>query len=260
MRSLSTRLQKANAAALIRFQPSRSFSCTSASSRSHADPSASPSPKLSPRWLSDLKAQAKSSNRQAEGARVLDYLGKHWLELLAGAEGYLTGPRWGLQNHKIHWGDMDSMGHVNNIIYNRFAESSRVNYFVNFSHTVGEEHSQAWVDIMTPKGTGLILKSIKTDYKFPLAYPDTITSLHKLLSRPDRSSTSIDMEAVIISHKEQRPAARCFEDITVYDYRIAKKATLPSFMVDELDKAYDAQEEVKAKALAKIQELQHSLE
>lgn len=51
-------------------------------------------------------------------------------------------------------------------MYNRFAESSRVNYFVNFSQAVQAEQKQAWIDLMTPKGTGLILKSIKTDYKF----------------------------------------------------------------------------------------------
>lgn len=68
------------------------------------------------------------------------------------------------------------------------------------------------------------------------------------------------MEVVIISHQEQRPAARCFEDIVVYDYRTAKKAALPAFMVDELDGAYDAQEEAKTRALAKIQELQQSLD
>lgn len=68
------------------------------------------------------------------------------------------------------------------------------------------------------------------------------------------------MEVIIISHAEQRPAARCFEDIVVYDYQAARKATLPAFMVGELDSAYDAQEEAKAKALTKIQELQSSLQ
>jgi acyl-CoA thioesterase FadM len=152
------------------------------------------------------------------------------------------------------------MGHVNNIMYNRFAESSRVGYFRNFTAAVDEQYKQAWIDLMTPKAVGLILKSIKTDYKFPLVYPDTVTVLHKLLTRPTAESTNIDMEVVIISEKEQRPAARCFEDIVTYDYRIAKKAPLPSFVVDELDKAYDAQEEVKAETLKKIKELQQTLE
>lgn len=68
------------------------------------------------------------------------------------------------------------------------------------------------------------------------------------------------MEVVIISENEQRPAARCFEDIVVYDYRIGKKAPLPSFMVEEMDSAYDAQEEARTKALSKIKELQQSVE
>lgn len=94
----------------------------------------------------------------------------------------------------------------------------------------------------------------------PLTYPDTITALHKLVSRPSSSSKNIDMEVVIISNQAQRPAARCFEDIVVYDYRTAKKAALPAFMVSELGAAYDMQEEVKTKALSKIRELQRSLE
>lgn len=67
------------------------------------------------------------------------------------------------------------------------------------------------------------------------------------------------MEVVILSEKEQRPAARCVEDIVVYDYRLAKKAPLPPFLVEELAKAFDEQEAVKMKTIDKIHELQQSL-
>lgn len=40
-------------------------------------------------------------------------------------------------------------------------------------------------------------------------------------------------------------AARSFEDIVVYDYRKAKKTTLPGFMVEELQKIYDLQVQSK---------------
>lgn len=106
MRSLSIRLQKVNRQIFSTYQSSRSFSCSSPSSRSNSDPSAPSTPQLSPRWLSDLKAQAGSASRPEEGRRVLDYLKKNWLELLAGAEGFLAGPRFGLTSHKILWGDM----------------------------------------------------------------------------------------------------------------------------------------------------------
>lgn len=52
-------------------------------------------------------------------------------------------------------------------MYNRFAESSRVNYFRNFGNRAANPELKAeWDTLMTPRGIGLILKSIKTDYKF----------------------------------------------------------------------------------------------
>ena len=70
---------------------------------------------LSPRWLSDLKARAQSElkGKPTEAKRVLDELDKRWLQLSAGAEGFLTGPRWtGLDNHQVVWGDMVSISQL----------------------------------------------------------------------------------------------------------------------------------------------------
>lgn len=73
-----------------------------------------PKTELSPRWLSDFQAQLKqasAANLPKESKSELDRLGKdvseRWLDLLAGAEGYLTEPEWrGLNNHLVGWGDM----------------------------------------------------------------------------------------------------------------------------------------------------------
>jgi hypothetical protein len=56
-------------------------------------------------------------------------------------------------------------GHVNNIMYNRYAESGRVNWITSFAGHAPPDQRQQWVDIMSPRGVGLILKSIRTDYK-----------------------------------------------------------------------------------------------
>lgn len=50
-------------------------------------------------------------------------------------------------------------------MYNRYAESGRVNWVTSFAAHAPPEQRQQWVDIMSPRGIGLILKSIKTDYK-----------------------------------------------------------------------------------------------
>lgn len=64
------------------------------------------------------------------------------------------------------WGEMDSMGHVNNVMYVRYAESARVNWSQNMALHRDPANKEKWKELMTPKSIGLILKSIKVDYKF----------------------------------------------------------------------------------------------
>ena len=47
----------------------------------------------------------------------------------------------------VIWGDMDSFQHVNNVIYFRYFESARIQYF----ETLG------WMDIIEKKAIGTIL-------------------------------------------------------------------------------------------------------
>ncbi|KFG84369.1 hypothetical protein MANI_010688 [Metarhizium anisopliae] len=220
---------------------------------------------LNPRWFTDLRGRIKAclaANPQGEeGARLnkhLEYVDDNWLELSAGREGFLTDERWrGLNKFAVAWGDM--VGHVNNIMYNRYAESGRVNWVTSFAAHAPPEQRQQWVDIMSPRGIGLILKSIKTDYKLPVEYPDKITVIHKLAQRPTYSSDSIFLDAVIYSEAHRRVAARCFEDIAVYDYRAGKRATLKGFMVDELQKIYDLQERGRKQVDDKVDELERDI-
>lgn len=60
----------------------------------------------------------------------------------------------------------NSTGHVNNVMYNRYAESARVNWTRNFAEEFDPAHRNEWRELMTPKSVGLILRSIRTDYKF----------------------------------------------------------------------------------------------
>ncbi|OAQ70805.1 thioesterase superfamily protein [Pochonia chlamydosporia 170] len=228
---------------------------------------------LNPRWFADLRSRIKAclaANPQGEdGAKLkqyLEFVDSNWLELSAGREGFLTAERWrGLNKFAVAWGDMDSMGtlpmsrHVNNIMYNRYAESGRVNWITSFAAFAPPDERQQWVDIMSPRGIGLILKSIKTDYKLPVAYPDKITVIHKLAQRPTHTSDSIFLAAVIYSEAHKRVAARCFEDIAIYNYRAGKRATLKGFMVDELQKIYDLQEKSRLEVDEKVNELEQGV-
>ncbi|KAJ3960879.1 hypothetical protein N0V92_002432 [Colletotrichum tropicale] len=246
---------------------------------------------VNPRWLSELQARIKRvAGLKLDGAQKEELKGLreavdgHWLELLAGREGFLTGPGWrGLDKHTVTWGDQDAMGtlklrgHVNNVVYNKYAESARVNWLRNFATTVDPENADEWNQLMSPKDIGLIMRSIKTDYKFyllinfgwgsssnaapdahasqPMAYPDNVTVLHKLAAKPTYESDFVLLEALLVSDRHRRPAARCFEDIVVYDYKTAKRTALKPFMVDRLRETYEAQERSKQECEEKIEGL-----
>ncbi|KAI0420309.1 thioesterase-like superfamily-domain-containing protein [Xylaria grammica] len=200
------------------------------------------------RWVSDVPARIgkcvmfgcdAAQVRRAAG--VLGTLARDWRGLSAGSEGFLSGARGALEDQQVVWGEMDSFGHVNNATYIRYAESARVNWILSFAAR-DPKHREAWNDLMKPKSIGLIMKSIKADYKFPMTAPDTVSVYHKLSIRPEATHTSLLLDCVIISHRHRRVAARTSEDVAIYDYREARKTTLPGFMLDVLQDTWRAQE------------------
>ncbi|KAI4834263.1 hypothetical protein E4T44_08934 [Aureobasidium sp. EXF-8845] len=229
--------------------------------------------KLSPRWLGDVKQRlgkcmtfGMQAEQVARAGAVLETVARDWRELVAGSEGFLTSEdRRGFYRHAIVWGEMDKRkegraeaeqtnSHVNNVMYNRYAESARVNWTRNFAD-IDPKHRKQWIELMTPKSLGLILRSITTNYKFPMTWPDHISVYHKLASEPTAETDSFVLDVVIMSERQQRPAARCVEDIVVYDYRAGKKAPLLPFMVDAFRKTWKLQEEAKKENSEKVRRL-----
>ncbi|OTB00417.1 hypothetical protein M426DRAFT_324286 [Hypoxylon sp. CI-4A] len=239
--------------------PKRTFSSSSS-------PSTEPPPAPSSRWYSDLKARLGKcilfgcTREQAQRAAVvLGALATEWRALTAGAEGFLTGGRKGLERQQVVWGEMDSFGHVNNVTYIRYAESARVNWILHFAG-VDPKNGAQWRELMTPKATGLILKSIKAEYKFPMTYPDSISVYHKLRSLPSATDTSLILDCVILSHGHRRVAARTEEDIVVYDYAAARKTAIPPFALDVFRDVWRQQEDEIARARKRIWDLTREVE
>lgn len=78
-----------------------------------------------------------------------------------------------------------------------------------------------------------------------MKWPDRISIYHKLRSEPSSGTDSFILDVLIMSEHQQRPAARCIEDIVVYDYRIGKKTPLKPFMIDVFRDTWRLQEEAK---------------
>lgn len=59
-------------------------------------------------------------------------------------------------------------------MYNRYAETGRVEWAMKYGTYIDPAHGDIWKELVTPKGVGLILKSIKTEYKFVSSDPTKV--------------------------------------------------------------------------------------
>ncbi|PGH27336.1 hypothetical protein AJ80_01048 [Polytolypa hystricis UAMH7299] len=223
------------------------------------------------RWLSTIKKRVAKCvtfglqpHQSKQAGDVLQIIARDWRQLVAGSEGFLTGgDRRGLFCHNVVWGEMHIPGHVNNVAYVRYAETARVNWTRNFGTHIDPVHKQQWLELIGSTAIGLILKSIKVDYKFPMTSPDKITVYHKLSNPPppissaaSTSYSAFHLDVLILSEARQRPAARCYEDIVTYDYRIGRKAGLPGFMLDQFRHTWELQERSKRHWSLRAQEIE----
>ncbi|PTU18417.1 hypothetical protein P175DRAFT_0444161 [Aspergillus ochraceoroseus IBT 24754] len=211
-------------------------------------------PDIDPRWLTMTKRRVGrcmmfglKPDQIQEAGEILQQIARDWRELIAGSEGYLTEEtRRGLFRQRVAWGEMH--GHVNNVTYVRYAETARVYFTRNFAVHIDPSHKEEWMNLVSSRGLGIILRSIKVDYKFPMQYPDKVTVYHKLVhdpASPQFSQYAFHLQATILSEARQRPAARCHEDLVTYDYRLGKKAAIPPFLMEQFQRTWQLQEEAK---------------
>jgi acyl-CoA thioester hydrolase len=105
----------------------------------------------------------------------------------------------------VQWGDQDAFGHVNNVVYFRWMESARIEYFGR----AGVQSAAA------QQGTGPILASIKCDFRRQLIYPDTVLISASIASF---GRTSMKMVHRVYSTAQQAVAAEGDSTIVMFDY------------------------------------------
>lgn len=123
----------------------------------------------------------------------------------------------------ILWGDMDALGHVNNVRYLRWFESARIAYF----EAVG-------VVADGPSGVGPILANTQIDFLAPLHYPgDVIVGA----STERLGRTSFTMRyGVALADRPDSLAARGTAVVVTVDYGTGSSVPLP----DEVRAAIEA--------------------
>ncbi len=114
----------------------------------------------------------------------------------------------------VQWNDMDAAAHVNNLVYLRWCETSRVEYFERMKMNIAFRGA----------GTGPILSYQDGKYIFPMTYPDVaIIGTRTLEVLEDR----FILQAAVFSEKYERIAAISTQVIVPYDYEKLSKVVLP---------------------------------
>ncbi len=114
----------------------------------------------------------------------------------------------------IAWGDMDSYGHVNNVIYFRYFENARLEYFRRLG----------WPVSVRPAGVGPIVHSTQCRFRRPLEWPDRIAIGARVRDIGDDRFT---LEHQLISDKWGALAAEGWSIIVTYDYVAGIKVPIP---------------------------------
>lgn len=114
-----------------------------------------------------------------------------------------------------HWGDEDSAQHINNLVYLRWAETIRVEYF----EAIGMDASFSG-DVAGP-----ILAWQDCKYIFPMTHPDTaIVGVRCTEILEDRFT----LETGVFSKAHDRIAAITKQSIVPYNYAKLAKTALPN--------------------------------
>ncbi|KAK5087956.1 hypothetical protein LTR05_002172 [Lithohypha guttulata] len=227
------------------------------------DTSTNATSNLSSRWLSDLKTRlgkcihfGMNDAQVNQAGALLVEVARDWKTLLAGSEGYLTSrQRAGITSTLIEWGHQDAMGHVNNVQYVRYCETSRTNWTRQIGEHFDPANKKLWDEMLTSKSYGLILKSIKVDFKFPMTWPDKISVYHKIRVMPKESDSSMLLDVMVLSEGKQRVAAKAEEDVVVYNYKKGQKSSLPDYMLTQFKQQFEEQEELKKKSGQRVKEI-----
>ena len=114
----------------------------------------------------------------------------------------------------VAWGEMDSYRHVNNVVYFRYFESARLEYFRRLG----------WFEVEQATGVGPILQATQARFRKPLTYPDTVLVTARVASVEDDRFT---LEHRVVSRKLGAVAAEGQGTVVSYHYGEEKKVPVP---------------------------------
>lgn len=120
----------------------------------------------------------------------------------------------------IDWGDIDMFGHVNNVKYFGYVQTSRVAFWDAID----------LLDFYYQKKLGPILKSCNCEFYAPMDYPGSVTSFARVLNI---GNTSFTLEHTLLSN--QKTAAKAEDVIVFFDFEKQQKLKIPDLLKEKMN-------------------------
>ncbi|MGB1581298.1 MAG: acyl-CoA thioesterase [Nevskiales bacterium] len=122
----------------------------------------------------------------------------------------------------VRWGDVDRLGHVNNVQYFRYSEEARTQWF----DSLAEGLSDIWSG-----GQGPILAAIDCHFIQQLHHPNTV-EIGTRAARIGNSSMQV-LQGFFIAGQDS-PIATSQSRVVWFDYKNQKPATVPDALRERI--------------------------
>ena len=122
---------------------------------------------------------------------------------------------------RIDWSELDYFGHVNNVSFYKYIQSSRINYW----DQIGLRESHRKTNI------GPLLASCKCDFRMPLYFPGEITILTKVAFI---GNTSFSFQHLILNDKGE-VAAEGQDVMVMFDFNKNEKVSFPMELKQKIE-------------------------
>ncbi|WP_394390425.1 acyl-CoA thioesterase [Shewanella woodyi] len=121
----------------------------------------------------------------------------------------------------VAWGEMDALQHVNNVVYFRYFESARIDFFNQIN---------LFSELQTAN-IGPVLADNHARYKRPVTYPDTLLVG---VTISDVQSDRFMMHYTAFSQTQQTVTTLGSSLVVMFDFKTGKKSKLTGKLLDSL--------------------------
>ncbi|HAS6239917.1 TPA: acyl-CoA thioesterase [Vibrio vulnificus] len=121
----------------------------------------------------------------------------------------------------VAWGEMDALQHINNVVYFRYFETARIEYFNKINLMDEIKHNQI----------GPVLSETQCRYRIPVTFPDTLLIGSRVSEVGEDRFT---MEYQVVSKKMGKVTTTGSATVVMFDFKNQCKTQLPAVLRDAI--------------------------